>query len=173
MIACPKGYRRLSDDFNEWFSSQCYLQLSCGGNGEIYRIQDINGNDLPEWIISRGSCGYGRCGVVMKAFSYIDGEFVNILSYERPIVEYVSGGGGVRSSPDDGVWTFQNIDDDTAIEIIQTEEIEDNRGCVLSVTQIFDWDAQLRQYSQSIPQYEYADTAWCAFRQAYDAMKVI
>lgn len=168
----PEGYRRLGENLNEWFSVGCN-QLSCGGQGEVYRIQDINGDDVPEWIFSRGSCGWGHCAIWMQVFSYIDGDFVDVFDSQRPSIEIVSGGGGVPSSPNEGIWTFQNIDDDPATEIIQHETIEDNRGCVFSTSKIFDWNAQTKQFASNEPEYQYKDSAWCALRQAHNAMKVL
>lgn len=171
----PEGYSKLGDA-GRWFSGSCSFHSSCGGKGEILRIEDINGDGLPDWVTSRGSCSYGHCGIWMEAYGYQDGQFIDLFRMERPSIQVVSGGVGASSSPASGVWNFQNLDDDDAIEITQIDSVEDNRGCAFTAEQTFDWDgsggglANAPTFTGSEMQYTYVPTPMCALRQAHQAM---
>lgn len=171
----PEGYSRLGEA-GSWFSGSCSFHSACGGRGEVLRIEDINGDGLPDWVTSRGSCAYGHCGVWMSAYGYQEGQFIDLFRMERPSIQVVSGGGGAPSSPAPGVWNFQNIDDDAAIEITQIDNVEDNRGCAFTAEQTFDWHisggglVNAPTFTGSEIQTTYAPTPMCTLRRAHHAM---
>jgi tetratricopeptide (TPR) repeat protein len=165
----PEGYRRLGET-NFWFSTRCAYQLSCGGEGELQQVRDLTGDGLPEWIVSRGSCGWGRCAVSLYVFGWWQEQFIDLTKVDQIWMPVVSGGGGASTYPPQGDWVFENIDDDPALEIKQIEYVTDNRGCEFSSEQVFKWDDATGQFRGREVIYEYADTPWCALRKAHDAM---
>ncbi|MEO8612452.1 MAG: hypothetical protein ABI690_31440 [Chloroflexota bacterium] len=165
----PEQYRRLGDT-HFWFSTRCFLQAACGGDGKLYKILDLTGDGLPEWIMTSGQCGYGRCGVTLSVFGWWQGHFVDLTQSDRIGMPVVSGGGGVPTYPREGDWIIENINNDSALEIKQVERVTDNRGCEFSSEQIFKWDESSGQFQGGEIVFTYADTPWCALRQAHDAM---
>lgn len=162
-------YRTL-EDLYFWFSARCPYQLSCGGAGESRQILDVTGDGLPEWLISRGQCGYGRCSVSLSVFGWRQGQFVDLAPSGGIRMPVASGGGGTPAYPRQGDWIIENTDDDPALEIVQVENLTDNRGCEVSSQQVFSWNEQTWQFQGEAPVIEYADTPWCALRQAHIAM---
>jgi tetratricopeptide (TPR) repeat protein len=163
----PSGYSRLGDT-QLWRSDACGT-LACSGQIDLHPAQDLTGDGIPEWIVSRGSCSSGMCGVGLRIYGWHQGSFVE-LTAEDTLFARMGSGGGVPSSPYNGDWLFENQDNDPASEVSQIMHRVDNRGCEFSEEQVLDWKSLEGQFRTGEIEYTYADTPWCALRLAHDAM---
>jgi tetratricopeptide (TPR) repeat protein len=159
-----------------WFSAYCGLTTGCGGEGEILHLEDLNADGLPEWVVAVGSyCGYGECGGHLLIMGWRDGEIVELVQRDHSFDlswTGVSGGGGSPLVPPEGTWTFRNIDNDEALELIQRRYSNDNRDCWTTDERIFDWIGIADAYVRIQATLEFDDSAACALRQAHEAMKI-
>lgn len=167
------GYRRVETPFLA-YSPNCPIQAGCGGGGAIVDIKDVNADGLPEWIISSGGCGWGMCAVSLRMLAWRDDTLTELTDdtfSDAPHWEMGAGGGGAPIVPPEGTWTFQNIDDDAALELIQTGVIDGSMDCSFRSTRVFEWDADADKYIGVEEVIDYEDSAGCALRLAHLALK--
>lgn len=165
------GYRR--DERSFWYSSGCYIHFVCAGSGEVWGLEDVNADGLPEWLMSTGYSTTGRFGVSLRIFGWRDGAMVELIPRhdDGPFYEQPSGGGGPPSVPPEGTWTFTNLDDDPALELVQQDAFVDDRDCQIEKTRIFDWHDSEDTYIGDEIEIDYEDSAGCALRLAHFAMR--
>lgn len=169
------NYHRIETPLPD-YAVYCPLQVSCGGNGALIGIEDVNADGLPEMLVSHGSCGYGICGASLFILGWRDGQMTELIprdSRHSPYWTMASGGGGVRAEPPEGTWTFENMDDDPARELVQQGQIEDNRGCAITLRQVFDWDTVRDAYIAGKETEEHAPSAGCTLLRGHTALLVL
>lgn len=175
-VSSPSGYWKVETPISYSFAAYCPSQLGCGGRGAILGIQDVNADSLPELLISMGSCGYGICGAWLAILAWRDGEMVDLsetATSRGPSWEMVSGGGGAQASPPDGTWTFENIDDDAPLELVQSGTIDGSMDCIYHRYQLFDWNTGEDRYFGGDEVVTYDESSGCFMRQAHLALRDI
>ncbi len=167
------GYRRVKTPFLA-YSPTCPIQIGCGGGAAVLAIADVNVDGLPELIISTGGCGWGRCAVNLKILTWRDSTIVELTDTtlsRAPHWDVGAGGGDTPILPPEGAWTFQNIDNDPPLELIQTGVTDGSMNCTFQYTRIFDWHVDVYKYIGNEEVIDYDESAGCALRQAHLALK--
>jgi tetratricopeptide (TPR) repeat protein len=132
-------------------------------NVESVDAIDITGDGLPEWLISTAGCSGGVCGATLHMFSWHGNALTPFSVGEQPQVYPM----WPRVPP--GTWSFENMDDDAALEIVQRQTFDLN--CEFSTMRIFNWDEERKSFIGGETTYEYPETAWCTMRFAHEAMR--
>lgn len=154
----PTGGYRIVPAPIPWSGLGFHYSMNPSGEIEIFRFQDINEDELPEWVFGFGGMGanhltYGGLHVL----AWRDNALVNLV----PKVELGEGltylapaGGGASFYHPDLTWGIKNLDGDSAQEIRKQQKYKDNWGCVSHETTIFKWNADQDQYAQTAQDYE-------------------
>jgi hypothetical protein len=158
---------------------------SNGGMIEL-RFGDLNADELPEWVVVVGGETAGGPGM-----GYADGGGLIILGWRNGQLEYLAPSSYASDRPNRQMttdffsteghcagpfpaivaWEFTNIDDDPALEILQSQQYIDNWSCSRTETRFFDWDASVDRYRYTETQTQYTEnTQNCVQRQAEEIM---
>ncbi|MFN8375940.1 MAG: hypothetical protein U0694_24090 [Anaerolineae bacterium] len=130
------------------------------------RFEDVNGDGKPEWLVDGWRSNTGPGAVPSVSFYVIgwrDGIPVSLLPEgSLSALTYTRG--------DDVSWEFDNIDNDTALELIQTSRHSDNWSCTFSTVSAAQWDDSQMLYVMGEEEYHFDDVPGCVWRRAEDAM---
>lgn len=143
-----------------WFGC-CYMSVNTqNGNIEELSFEDINGDDLPEWILSyRG----GTDGVTWAGGLYIlawqNNELVSMVTRgESNSLLYITAGQVTTE--------ISNIDDDSLLEVQQIETVQDNWNCTFVDTTVVDWLPEEGRFQIIDLDREFEDSWGCNLRSA-------
>ena len=169
----PGKYRVVKLPWAFWYSASCGIHEGCGGGAETFKLADVTGDGVPEWLVASHSCGYGECGGGLTVLGWRHGEMVDLVKAEWPNELFwtgVAGGGGGAALPPDGTWTFP-ISTSGKHQIVQRYQFQDNRDREVTYTTVFTWDKHQDRFIPNDLTVAYADTAPCALRRGQVAMQ--
>jgi hypothetical protein len=143
-------------------------------------FEDLNADGLPEWVLNKGgvtlggpAMGHAHMGHLV-VLGWREGRLVDLTQIDEILhsTDFAEDAGACHGPiPRDVTWEFANVDEDSAIEILQAQTYEDNWFCTSRRTRTIDWDAAADRYvfqneTLDFPQ----DTRQCAYRLAEEAM---
>ncbi|MBK8136699.1 MAG: hypothetical protein IPK52_12800 [Chloroflexi bacterium] len=156
LVAQPtaEGYRFIDTNV-DWRGHQYWGYSGLDGGVAELGFEDINADGLPEWIVVAGGervggpgMGYANAGSLI-VLGWRAGGLTHVVSTVRGEVSTVFF--SVRDCngpiPLDVTWDFTNIDDDDALEILQSQEFIDNWACQRTETKVFDWKPDEDRYA--------------------------
>ncbi len=149
-----------------WFDD-CGVHWGCGGGAQTFKIEDVNGDGLPEWIVAYHECGYGDCGGGLLVLGWRQGQMVDLAKADWPNSLSWDGSaytGPSPALPPDGTWTFQRSSSGQH-QIIQRDQFHDNRDCQMTYMTIFTWNNHQDRFMPGDRTTTYDDSAACALRR--------
>ncbi len=164
----PSGYRRVEPTIFA-FSYYCAWRGFCGGTGEILGIQDVNSDGKSELLISSAMALYGFHLVSLSVLTMQDGGIVNLVGQDGPSEMMISGP-DLLVVPPEGTWVFENLDDDTALEFVETESVNGSIDCFFQRRRVYDWNPDEYRYIGGEVATTYDDSSGCALRFAHQAL---
>jgi hypothetical protein len=115
-----------------WFAPGYDSGSRPSGGLETLRIEDINSDRLPEWIVAFGGVGAnGTNAGSLYVLAWREGVLVEIAprNWDEGLHYFASAETGAPTIRPAVRWEFPNLDTDLAHEIQQTQEFTDNWTC--------------------------------------------
>ncbi|MBA3872530.1 MAG: hypothetical protein H0X30_25615 [Anaerolineae bacterium] len=152
------------------------LPIPLQAEASLDRVEDLNGDGKPElifessatvsaasWVIAEGYylylVGWHKTGFeILTTNIYKNQEGEMRLQHTIPTIRTQGG----------KFWTFQNIDKDAALEILENARYEDNYECVENASAQYDWDGTYYRHINNERTEE--NSVNCALRDAEQAM---
>lgn len=128
-------------------------------------IRDVNGDGLMEIIDERcsmfpGTMQFG-CQNYYFVYGWLGDEWQRLATLDS--VNLPS-----ELADENDIWEFENLDQDSALELVQDYAAWDNYGCLKRRVQVFDWTGEV--YAQISDETTFEETMNCALRFGQAAM---
>lgn len=156
-----------------WFAPGYGWGSTPSGGLETLRVEDINRDGLPEWIVAFGGVGANDTNAgSLYVLAWRDGALVEIAprNWDEGLHYFASAMTGAPIIRPDVRWELPNLDTDPAREIRQTQEFTDNWTCTFLEIRSFDWRETEQRYVFAQETDEFPDSFGCTLRQAQQAM---
>lgn len=141
-------------------------------------FKDVNADDIPEWILVTGCIGgnYKHHGA-LYILSWQNDELVDLAPEGRGegTLSYAESDYDDCIPPHSVRWNFVNLDNDSALEIQQRQEVSSYRwagkGRPYDGVEIFDWDSTSNRYVYTGREYDHCEiSAWCSAQAGHEAL---